>query len=104
MAEQQEYQTFNTVSVSIGNILNAADNFVGKSISVNGKITSQCGSGCWFIMSDDSGDLYVTLKPNNFVIPLSLGKKVIVTGNILIKDHDVTLVGSSVDVEGVHFP
>nr|WP_319579808.1 hypothetical protein [uncultured Methanospirillum sp.] len=54
-------------------------------------------------MSDESGDLYVTLKPNNFVIPPSIGKKVTVTGNILIKDNDVTLVGSSVDVEGSHF-
>ncbi|WP_394698558.1 hypothetical protein [uncultured Methanospirillum sp.] len=102
-AEQQANQSLITVKIPISDILNTADNLVGKTICVDGKITSQCGSGCWFIMSDESGDLYVTLKPNNFVIPPSIGKKVTVTGNILIKDNDVTLVGSSVDVEGSHF-
>jgi uncharacterized protein YdeI (BOF family) len=90
--------------VSISDLLSSADKFTDKPISVEGKITSQCGSGCWFIMSDDNGDLYVNLKPNNFVIPPAMGKKVTVIGNVVIKDNDLALVGSSVSLDGKTYP
>ncbi len=89
--------------VSISDLLTGADKFTDQILIVEGKITSQCGSGCWFIMSDESGDLYVDLKPNNFVIPPSMGKKVAVTGKVVVKDNDIALIGSSVDVEGTHY-
>ena len=103
-ADQAANQTAAPVKVSIGDVLNTADTLTGKTVSVEGKITSQCGSGCWFIMSDNSGDLYVNLKPNNFVIPPAMGKKVTVTGNLITKDNDVSLIGTSVDVEGKQYP
>ncbi|HWQ63791.1 MAG TPA: hypothetical protein VN429_05200 [Methanospirillum sp.] len=90
--------------VSISNLLSSADKYTEKPVSVEGKITSQCGSGCWFIMSDDNGDLYVNLKPNNFVIPPAMGKKVTVIGNVIIKDNDLALVGSSVSLDGKTYP
>ena len=90
--------------VSISDLLNSADKYTDKPVSVEGKITSQCGSGCWFIMSDDSGDLYVNLKPNNFVIPPSMGKKVTVVGDVVVKDNDMTLIGSSVNLDGKTYP
>lgn len=104
-ADQAGNQTGNaSVKVTIGDILNTADSLSGKIVSVEGKITQQCGSGCWFIISDESGDLYVDLKPNNFVIPPAMGKKVTVVGSLITKDNDVTLIGSTVDVEGKQYP
>lgn len=104
-ADQTGNQTATTPEkVSITDLLNSADKYTDKQVSVEGKITSQCGSGCWFIMSDDSGDLYVNLKPNNFVIPPAMGKKVTVVGNVVVKDNDMALIGSSVNLDGKTYP
>jgi uncharacterized protein YdeI (BOF family) len=92
------------IKVTVADILNAPEKYSGTPLSIDGKITSQCGSGCWFIMSDDTGDLYVNLKPNNFVIPPSMGKNVVVNGTILEKNGDVAYIGSSVFVEGKLYP
>ncbi|PWR70919.1 hypothetical protein DK846_13095 [Methanospirillum lacunae] len=105
LADQSENQTpVAPEKVTISDLLNSADKFADKPVMVEGKISSQCGSGCWFIMSDDNGDLYVNLKPNNFVIPPAMGKKVTVIGNVIIKDNDLALVGSSVNLDGKTYP
>jgi uncharacterized protein YdeI (BOF family) len=90
--------------VTISDILEKAPEYLNQSITVTGTIASQCGSGCWFILSDKSGDLYVNLKPNNFVIPPAMRKEVTITGNITLKDNDVSLIGSSVLLEGKKYP
>jgi hypothetical protein len=51
-------------------------------------------------MSDETGDLYVTLRPNNFVIHPAMGKELTVNGTVVFKNNDVSLVGKSVVVEG----
>lgn len=81
--------------VSIGDILDQPDEFIGKNVTFNGTISSMCGSGCWFIIADDTGDMYVTTRANNFVIPQSMGKVATVTGTVL-KKHDAYVLGSSV--------
>jgi len=104
-AQQPENQTpVAPEKVTISNLLNSADKFTDKPVSVEGKITSQCGSGCWLIMSDSNGDLYVNLKPNNFVIPPAMGKKVTVVGKVVVKDNDMALIGSSVNLDGKNYP
>ena len=103
-AEEASAQNQIPAKVSIADLMNAPEKYTSASISLEGKITSQCGSGCWFILTDDTGDLYINLKPNNFVIPPAMGKKVIVNGSAIIKDNDVALIGSSVDLEGKTYP
>lgn len=83
------------VSVSIGDILDQPDEFIGKNVTFNGTISSMCGSGCWFIIADDTGDMYVTTRASNFVIPQSMGKVATVTGTVL-KKHDAYVLGTSV--------
>jgi len=104
-ADQTEDQSITIPEpVSIADLISSADKFADKPVSVEGKITSQCGSGCWFIMSDDNGDLYVNLKPNDFVIPPAMGKKVTVVGTVVVKDNDMALIGSSVNLGGKNYP
>lgn len=107
-AQQPDNQTPGAPEkVTISDLLNSADKFTDtpvRPVSVEGKITSQCGSGCWFILSDDNGDLYVNLKPNDFVIPPAMGKKVTVVGNVVVKDNDMALIGSSVNLDGKNYP
>ena len=71
---QSEKNITAPMTVTIGDILEKGPSFESQVIEVTGKITSQCGSGCWFILSDESGDLYVTLRPSNFVIPPGHGQ------------------------------
>ncbi|MDD1729333.1 MAG: hypothetical protein LUQ50_09720 [Methanospirillum sp.] len=101
---QSEVNTTTPLTVTTGEILENALEYDAKLIEVTGKITSQCGSGCWFIISDESGDLYVNLKPNNFVIPPAMGKEVTVTGVLKVKDNDASLIGSSVLLGGKTYP
>ena len=101
---QETPQNSLPVKATVAQILENPVIYGNQSVEVKGTITSQCGSGCWFIMSDKTGDLYVNLKPNDFVIPPAMGKEVTVNGTILIKDNDVALIGTSVLLEGKTFP
>ena len=92
------------LKVTVGDILEKGDSYGNQTVEIPGKITSQCGSGCWFILSDGNGDLYVTLKPNNFVIPPAMGKEVTVQGILAIQGNDVSLIGSSVVLDGKTYP
>ncbi|ABD41899.1 hypothetical protein Mhun_2194 [Methanospirillum hungatei JF-1] len=89
--------------VQIGTILEDPETYVGQNVTFNGTISSQCGSGCWFIISDDTGDLYVTLRANNFVIPPAMGKKATVIGQVSMKG-DVYVTGSQVIIGDTTYP
>ena len=93
-----------TEPLKIVDLLNTPEKYSDQNLSFTGKITSQCGSGCWFILSDESGDLYVNLKPNNFVIPPAMGKTVVVNGTALLKDGDIILLAKGVTLEGKTYP
>ncbi len=56
----------------------------GKVVSLEGTIISQCQSvdKCWYFMQDDTGRIFVNLKPANFTLPAATGKKAKVTGTI----------------------
>ncbi|MEK6201773.1 MAG: hypothetical protein N2A40_05065 [Desulfobulbaceae bacterium] len=56
----------------------------GKVVSLEGTILSQCGSPdkCWYFMEDETGRMFVNLKPANFTLPAAIGKKAKVTGTI----------------------
>lgn len=99
-----ESENLTPVKVTIADILSTPDKYSDANLSIDGKISSQCGSGCWFIMSDDTGDLYVDLKPNNFVIPPSMGKDVVVNGTILEKNGDIEYIGSNVLIDEKSYP
>ena len=97
-------QTPAPIPVTVIDLLTTPEKYAATNLSVQGTITSQCGSGCWFILSDDTGDLYVNLKPNDFVIPPSMGKEVVVNGTILDSSGDVAFIGSSVAIDGKKYP
>lgn len=77
--------------VSIGDIVKNPAAYNGTTVIVQGKITSECGSGCWFMVDDGTGTLYVDLAPNNFAIPQLQGSTVMIEGSIVIANGDPTL-------------
>jgi len=72
----------------------------GKMVVIEGKIDSECGSGCWFIVDDGTAQLYVDINPSNFVIPQKRGSQVKVYGKVTTRDNDPLLIGKIVEIGG----
>lgn len=100
----QEKTISSPLKVTIGEILEKGDSYGNQTLEITGTITTQCGSGCWFFISDKTGDLYVSLRPNNFVIPPSMGRQATIQGVLALDGTDITFIGSSVQIGGMTFP
>ncbi|WP_373498838.1 hypothetical protein [Desulfococcus sp.] len=69
-------------------------------VTLEGTIIGQCGSPdkCWFFMQDETGRIFVNLKPANFSLPAAMGKKVRVTGMIQGAKEGYQLIAQGVEV------
>ncbi len=81
----------------ISDILGNPKTYGGRIVSVQGKIVSECPSGCWFTLQEGNAVIYIDLAPNNMVIPQKKGATAKVTGEIIREGSDVYMVGSKVD-------
>ncbi len=88
----------------IGSILENPSEYENRTVTVSGRITLECGSGCWFNLDDGSGTIYVDLKAHNFAIPQVGGKQAVVTGTVAIRDNTPTILGEQVEVGGKIYP
>lgn len=72
--------------VAIKDILNKSTDYLGKGVTIEGKITQECPMrGCWITVDDGSGVLLVDLSANNFTIPLNqIGNTAKVYGNMTL--------------------
>jgi len=91
-------------SVSLGEIVKLPLAYDGKEVVVKGKISSECGSGCWFMLDDGTGILYVDLAPNNFAIPQMQGSTVEVKGIIHVAKGDPTLYATNITTDSRSYP
>ncbi|OPX63424.1 MAG: hypothetical protein A4E33_01666 [Methanoregula sp. PtaB.Bin085] len=89
---------------SIGDIVKNPAAYEGKEVVVQGKIASECGSGCWFMLDDGTGLMYVDLAPNNFAIPQLQGSTVVVKGVIRVAKGDPTLYAATVATDTRMYP
>jgi len=86
--------------VRIQDIVKDEPAYDGKNVVVEGKIETECASGCWFILNDGSASIYVDILPSNFVIPQKSGKEAKVYGEVTAKDGDPMLIGKIVEIDG----
>jgi len=86
-----------TTQVKVKDILSKA--YTGKDVSFEGKITLECGSGCWFNLEDGTGKVYVDLLPSNFAIPQWVGKSVVVNGKVIEEEGEVKVIAKSVTLK-----
>jgi uncharacterized protein YdeI (BOF family) len=93
-----------TPTAKIADILKDPAAYNGTPVEIRGKITNECGSGCWFMMDDGTGTLYVDLAPNNFAIPQIQGATVVVQGTIRVTNGDPTLVSTKVVTDSRTWP
>lgn len=83
--------------VKIGDILTDPKAYDGKKLVVQGKISRECPSGCWFNLQDGNAVIYIDLAANNMVIPQKTGSTARVTALVVREGNDVYLVGSKVE-------
>jgi hypothetical protein len=67
--------------------------FEGKDVLVAGKITSECPSGGWIWVKDETGDIYVNMHPTNVFIPQRVNGQVRAMGKVVLESGQPQVVG-----------
>ena len=83
--------------LKIADILEKPENYQGQAVVVEGKIITECPSGCWFTLNDGTGTVYVDLNPSNLVIPQKRGAEAKVYGKVVIENGDAYIIGTKVE-------
>jgi len=83
--------------MKISDILQNHKEYSGKTVVVQGKIATECPSGCWFTLKDGNAVIYIDLLPSNMVIPQRKGSNARVTAEVVSEGSDVYLVGKKVE-------
>lgn len=82
----------------INDIVSNPQAYIGKTVTVKGKIDLECETGCWFNLKDGAAVVYTDIEPNGFAIPQKVGRTAIVEGTISIEKGKLTLKGKGVEV------
>jgi len=82
---------------SVKDIYTNPNEYLDKTVRLEGKIVRECGSGCWFFLEDETGTIYVDINPSGLSIPPKVGKKVVVEGVPENKNGRITINGKGVE-------
>ena len=82
--------------VSVKSLLTSPDEFAGRELRIEGTIRQECPSGCWFILDDSTGSIYVDLGPSQIAIPQAVGRRVAAQGIIKKEGPKITFSASGV--------
>jgi len=73
---------------------------LGREVTLEGKISSQCQSnGCWFFLQDETGQLFIDMATNKFSLPPMLNKAVTASGTVAKSRNGIILVATGVEVK-----
>ena len=96
--EKYGQEITNLKLTAVKDILANPKAFEGKLVTIDGKIASECSTGCWFYVKVGSGNLtiYVDTGNSGFAIPQKTGKKILIEGKVIIKK-----TGPMIQAQGV---
>jgi len=86
-------------STKIGELLSNPKDYEGKIVRVEGEIITECPTGCWFDLKDETGVIYVNIRPAGFAIPQRLRQDAIVEGTFTSKETSPTILGIGVQIK-----
>jgi len=72
----------------------------GKMVVIEGKIDTECPSGCWFIVNDETEAFTLIFFPTTSSYPRKRGEDAKVYGEVVIKDGDPMIIGKMVEIGG----
>ncbi|MBM3313767.1 hypothetical protein FJY70_04140 [candidate division WOR-3 bacterium] len=87
------------VVTSAKTILDNPQAWEGKDVLVAGRIASECPSGCWFWVKDETGEMYVDIHPTNLSIPQRVGRTVRVMGKVVLDSGQPSVVGYGLELK-----
>lgn len=71
---------------------------MGRKVTVEGKVFTQCESnGCWFVLQDETAQIYIDLSTNNFELPPMPGRQVAATGTVTAFQNNLLLIAEGVE-------
>lgn len=89
----------NRNTIPIKDIVSHPQQYVGKMVTVKGKIAIECDTGCWFNLKDGAAVIYTNIEPSGFAIPQKVGRSAIVEGTVSIEEGKLTLTGKGVEIQ-----
>lgn len=84
---------------AIKDIVMSSKDYVGKTVTVKGKIALECETGCWVNLQDGGAVIYVDLAPSGFALPQKVGRSATIEGKVSIESGKLTLIGKGVEVK-----
>jgi len=83
---------------AIKDIVQHPQDYEGKTVTVKGRISLVCETGCWFNLEDEGATIYTDLAPSGFAIPQNVGKKATAEGKISVESGKLTLTAKGVEI------
>ncbi|MDI6808683.1 MAG: hypothetical protein QME66_06855 [Candidatus Eisenbacteria bacterium] len=74
--------------------------YEGKTVTIEGKIATECTSGCWFFvkLARGTASIYVDIGKSGFAIPQKRGKMVLVEGKVILGKSGPAILGKGVEI------
>jgi len=98
--EKYGQEISNRKIIPIKDILADPKAYEGKIVTVEGKIATECETGCWFYIKigETNATIYVDTAPGGFAIPQKVGRRVLVEGKVVVKKTGPMIMASGVEI------
>jgi len=82
----------------VSDILSNPASYEGRTVRIEGEITRECPTGCWFDVTDTSAAIYVDIGPQGLAIPQHVGRKIAVEGTVSTRNGQTEFLGKGVEI------
>ena len=83
---------------ALKDIVGHPQDYIGKTVTVKGKIKLVCETGCWFNIEESGAVIYTDLEPAGFAIPQKVGRPATVEGKISTEAGRLVLTAKGVEI------
>jgi hypothetical protein len=97
-AEQYGEKLTVTEVTAVSDILANPASFAGRTVRIEGEISRECPTGCWFDVKDGVATIYVDIAPQGLAIPQHVGSKIVVEGTVSTESGQTEFLGKGVEI------
>jgi len=83
----------------VKDIITNPNDYDGKTVTVEGKIITECPTGCWLDLKDDNAVIYVEIGASGFAIPQKVGRNITIEGKVKKDKMKTIIVGEGVEIK-----
>jgi len=86
-------------TVSLASLNEHPEKYENQTVKIKGEIILECPTGCWFNLKDESGEIYVDIRPNGLALPQKVGHEAGVERKAVAQDAKIMIGGKGVEVK-----